>query len=84
MKVGIIGGGKVGSCLAEYLKAVGQLSAITGSSAEHSKELAEKFADAYCDNNKLVELNDVILITVPDRSIGTVTQAIAKKNISLQ
>lgn len=84
MKVGIIGGGKVGSCLAEYLKAVGQLGAITGSSAEHSKELAEKFAVAYCDNNKLVELNDVILITVPDRRIGTVTQAIAKENISLQ
>ena len=84
MKVGIIGGGKVGSCLAEYLKAVGQLGAITGSSVEHSKDLAEKFAVMYCDNNKLVELTDVILITVPDRIISTVAQAIAEKNSSLQ
>lgn len=84
MKVGIIGGGKVGACLAEYLKAAGQLGAITGSSAEHSKELSEKFTVTYCDNNKLVELTDVILITVPDRSIGEVAQAIAKSNILLQ
>lgn len=84
MKVGIIGGGKVGSCLAGYLKATGQLGAITGSSVEHSKDLAEKFAVMYCDNNKLVELIDVILITVPDRIISTVAQAIAEKNSSLQ
>lgn len=84
MKVGIIGGGKVGSCLAEYLKATGQLGAITGSSVEHSKNLAEKFAVMYCDNNELVEFTDVILITVPDRIISTVAQAIAEKNSSLQ
>lgn len=84
MKVGIIGGGKVGSCLAGYLKAAGQLWAITGASAEHCQRLAEQFAVACCDNDKLAEQADVILITVPDRIIGTVAQAIAERNSSLQ
>lgn len=83
MKVGIIGGGKVGSCLAGYLKKAGCLVAITAASAEHCKKLSEQFATPICDNVKLVEISDVVLLTVPDRRIADVAKQLCDGGASL-
>ena len=53
MKIGVIGGGKVGRCLASYLKE--SLVGITANSPEHSRQLAENFATEPCTNEELVE-----------------------------
>ncbi len=42
MRIGIIGGGRVGSCLAGYFADAGLLVGITAGSAEHSAQLAEE------------------------------------------
>lgn len=72
MKTGIIGGGRVGSCLAGYLKKAGMLAGITASAPEHSRKLAEKFGTEYLSNDQLLQKADIVLLTVPDRSIGSV------------
>ena len=63
MKIGVIGGGKVGRCLASYLKE--RLVGITANSPEHSRQLAENFATEPCTNEELVERAEVLLLTVP-------------------
>ena len=75
MRIGIIGGGKVGRCLAGYLGA--DLVGITASSREHSEQLAQSLGLAPCSNAELVERAEVILLTVPDRLIGTVAEQLA-------
>lgn len=77
MKVGIIGGGRVGTCLAEYLHEAGILAGITASSVAHSAQLAEKFAVPVMDNLRLWQASDVVLLTVPDRLVESVAQALA-------
>ena len=72
MKIGVIGGGKVGRCLASYLKE--SLVGITANSPEHSRQLAENFATEPCTNEELVQRADVLLLTVPDRLIGAVAE----------
>lgn len=72
MKIGVIGGGKVGRCLASYLKE--SLVGITANSPEHSRQLAENFATEPCTNEELVERAEVLLLTVPDRLIGMVAE----------
>lgn len=72
MRIGIIGGGKVGRCLASYLKE--SLVGITANSPEHSRQLAENFATEPCTNEELVQRADVLLLTVPDRLIGAVAE----------
>ena len=72
MRNGIIGGGKVGCCLAGYLKQ--QLQGITASSEAHSLQLAERFGLKPCTNVELVQRADVLLLTVPDRLIGAVAE----------
>ena len=72
MKIGVIGGGKVGCCLAGYLKQ--QLQGITASSEAHSLQLAERFGLKPCTNVELVQRADVLLLTVPDRLIGAVAE----------
>ena len=72
MRIGIIGGGKVGCCLAGYLKQ--QLQGITASSEAHSLQLAERFGLKPCTNVELVQRADVLLLTVPDRLIGAVAE----------
>ena len=80
MKIGVIGGGKVGSCLASYLKE--SLVGITANSPEHSRQLAENFATEPCTNEELVERAEVLLLTVPDRLIGTVAASLASASVS--
>ena len=76
MRIGIIGGGKVGACLAGYLKPY--LVGITAKSQQHSKQLAQSFGVSYCTNAELVERAEVLLVTVPDRLISTVAADLAK------
>ena len=80
MKIGVIGGGKVGRCLASYLKE--RLVGITANSPEHSRQLAENFATEPCTNEELVERAEVLLLTVPDRLIGTVAASLASASVS--
>ena len=72
MRIGVIGGGKVGCCLAGDLKQ--QLQGITASSEAHSLQLAERFGLKPCTNVELVQRADVLLLTVPDRLIGAVAE----------
>ncbi len=76
MKAGIIGGGRVGTCLAGYLKKAGMLAGITASAPEHSRSLAKQFGTQYMTNDGLVAAADVVLLTVPDRSIGSVAASL--------
>lgn len=78
-KAGIIGGGKVGRCLAAYLKEQGYLAGITASSREHSAALAAELGVQPMDNVELVKACDVVLLTVPDRLIGTVAASLAEE-----
>ena len=74
MRIGVIGGGKVGRCLAGYLRE--NLEGITAHFPEHSRQLAAEFGTAPCTNGELVEQAEVLLLTVPDRLIGTVAAVI--------
>ena len=77
MRIGIIGGGRVGKCLAGYFKRRGILCAITGSTTEKSAALAASFGMQPMDNASLVRTADVVFITVPDRKIADVASKIA-------
>ena len=77
MRIGIIGGGKVGCCLAGYLKQ--DLQGITASSEAHSLLLAERFGLEPCTNAELVQRADVLLLTVPDRLIGVVAEQLVRE-----
>ena len=77
MRIGVIGGGKVGRCLAGYLRE--NLVGITAHSPEHSRQLAAEFGTAPCTNGELVAQAKVLLLTVPDRLIGTVAAVIASE-----
>lgn len=78
MKVGIIGGGRVGSRLAASLREAGVLAGITAASEQHSAQLAQQFGVPATDNAKLWQAADVLLLTVPDRLIGTVAEELAQ------
>ena len=77
MRIGVIGGGRVGRCLAGDLRE--NLVGITAHSPEHSLHLAPEFGTAPCTNGELVEQAEVLLLTVPDRLIGTVAAVIASE-----
>lgn len=77
MKAGIIGGGKVGCCLAQYFQQAGVLQGITAAHAEKSMLLAKRFGTELLTNEKLVQQADILLLTVPDRLIQQVAQQLA-------
>lgn len=77
MKAGIIGGGKVGCCLAQYFQQAGVLQGITAAHAEKSMLLAQRFGTELLTNEKLVQQADILLLTVPDRLIQKVAQQLA-------
>lgn len=79
MKVGIIGGGRVGSRLGKCLHTNNCLVGITAASYEHNKQLAASFDLPLTDNYQLWEKADVILITVPDRLIKNVADSLSDK-----
>ena len=77
MKVGIIGAGRVGKCLASELSAADMLVGLTASRESQNKLLAMNFHKPCMTNAKLWEAADVLLICVPDRVIGSVAAEIA-------
>lgn len=77
MKAGIIGGGKVGCCLAQYFQQAGILQGITAGHAEKSMLLAKRFGTEPLTNEKLVHQAELLLLTVPDRLIQPVAQQLA-------
>lgn len=78
LKVGIIGGGRVGSRLAACLHEAGVLAGITAATAQHSAQLAQQFGVPATDNATLWQAADVLLLTVPDRLIGAVAEELAQ------
>ena len=77
MRIGIIGGGKVGTCLAGYLKPF--LVGITAKSSQHTEQLAHNFGVTACTTAELVERAEILLVTVPDRFISSVAADLAKE-----
>lgn len=74
MKIGIIGGGKVGCCLAEYLQ--NHLVGITASTSEKNQMLANRFHTSCTTTSEVIVQSEVIFLTVPDRKIADVAQVI--------
>lgn len=81
MKAGIIGGGKVGCCLAQYFQQAGILQGITAGHAEKSMLLAKRFGTEPLTNEKLVQQAELLLLTVPDRLIQPVAQQLAAAGV---
>ena len=79
MKVGVIGAGRLGGCLATYLGGAGLLEAITASSEEKSARLAEQFGTEAADNLGVLVRSDVILLAVPDGRIHEVAEDLAAR-----
>ena len=79
MKVGIIGGGRVGKCFAAYLRDAGVLAGITASTKVNSEQLAQQFGVPVMTNAELWQAADTLLLTVPDRFISTVALELAAK-----
>lgn len=75
MKIGIIGGGKVGSTLARHLST--QLVSIVGSSSEKTIHLATKYKVPIMTHAELAAKADLVLLTVPDRQIAIVAKSLA-------
>ncbi len=75
MKIGIIGGGKVGSTLAHHLST--QLVSIVGSSSEKTIHLATKYKVPFMTHAELATKADLVLLTVPDRQIAIVAKSLA-------
>lgn len=77
MKIGIIGGGKVGCTLAHHLPH--HLVGIVGSSSEKTATLAARFKVPTLSHTALAAEADVVLLTVPDRLVPAVAQYLAQK-----
>lgn len=75
MKIGIIGGGKVGCCLAEYLQ--NNLVGITATTLDKSQSLATWFHTPCLTNLELITQAEVIFLTVPDRKIAPLAKELA-------
>ena len=75
MKIGIIGGGKVGSTLARHLST--RLVGIVGSSSEKTTQLATKYKVPCMTHAELAAKADLVLLTVPDRQIAIVAKSLA-------
>lgn len=78
MKAGIIGGGRVGCCLAEQLRRLDILCGITAAHEQKSTLLAGRFGTEVMTNEELARRSDVIFLTVPDRLIQPVAQALSE------
>ncbi len=76
MKIGIIGGGKVGQSIATALAS--QVVGLVSASPETTAQLAQRFQTPTYNQIELVQQSDVIFLTVPDRVISTVASEIAR------
>ncbi len=74
MQIGIVGGGRVGLCLAQYLQEAGCLNGVLCAHEEHTTAACSQLGIAVKSKEELLTSSDVLLLTVPDRSIATVAQ----------
>ncbi|SUP44016.1 Rossmann-like and DUF2520 domain-containing protein [Veillonella criceti] len=81
MKIGIIGGGKVGQSLASAL--ANDIVGIIGSSPKTTTQLAQQFQTPPYTQVELLQQSDVIFLTVPDRLIGAVATAVTSNLTAL-
>lgn len=77
MKIGIIGGGKVGLCLGGYFNRLNMLVFVRGSDEAKSQVLAEKFDLEVFSLAESIRQADVIFLTVPDRKISAVAEELS-------
>lgn len=82
MKIGIIGGGKVGCTLAHHLSH--HLVGIVGSSSEKTAALATRFKVPTLTHELLSAKADVVLLTVPDRLVAAVAQDLAQQEPAMR
>lgn len=83
MKIGIIGGGKLGTCLGKNLHKKKLLRGITAKNSQHNEALSKLFQLPLMSNNALVDACDVIFITVPDKLINSVALSLCNDEIEL-
>lgn len=78
MKIGIIGAGKVGTTLGQYLKLKGmEISGIYSRTLEHAMDSAEFIGTTYYEKlEDLVNVSDTLFITTPDEMITGVWNCI--------
>lgn len=82
MKIGIIGGGKLGTCLGKNFYKKKLLSGITTRSQQHNKTLSKFFQLPMMTNDELVNVCDIIFITVPDNLINQIAQSLCNRDLS--
>lgn len=83
MKIGIIGGGKLGTCLGKNFCKKKLLLGITAKNLQHNEALSKLFQLPLMSNNALVDTCDVIFITVPDKLINPVALSLCNDEIDL-
>lgn len=82
-RIGIIGTGVVGSAVALVLHSKGHvISGVCSKNGLSSAELAEKInTRCYAEPEEFLQESDIILITTPDREIGTIAENLSKTRV---
>lgn len=80
MRIGIIGAGRVGTTLGQYLKLKGmEISGIYSRTLEHAIDSAEFIGTTYYEKlENLIKVSDTLFITTPDNMISGVWDCIIK------
>lgn len=83
MKIGIIGGGKLGTCLGKTFYKKNLLQGITAKTLQHNETLSKLFQLPLMTNRALMDACDVIFITVPDKLITPVALSLCNDELDL-
>lgn len=81
LRIGIIGGGKVGCSLARIFLKNELLVGVVGSDVNKSRQLAAEYGLPPLDRKDVINESDVLLLTVPDRKIGMLARELADGGI---
>lgn len=81
--IGIIGGGKLGTCLGKNFYKKRLLRGITTKSLQHNETLSKLFQLPLMTNRALMDACDVIFITVPDKLITPVALSLCNDELDL-
>lgn len=84
MKIGIIGAGKVGTTLGQYLKLKGmEITGIYSNTLENAKDSAEFIGtECYEKLEELVKVSNTLFLAVPDGAIEDVWDCITKFDLN--
>ena len=84
MKIGIIGAGKVGTTLGQYLKLKGmEITGIYSNTLENAKDSAEFIGtECYEKLEELVKVSNTLFLTVPDGAIESVWDCITEFDLN--